>query len=198
MGNQIATSDKILLAAIDLMAEKGYDGTTTKEIAAAAGVNEITLFRHFGTKANLIEAAFRRYHYADEMVRLFQDSLIGDLHADLLLISRTYHKLMNRNRKLLSIAQKGSNSLPQEVYNEAGRHPRQMRDLLVKYLQDMSELGKINTPNPEVAALSFMWMNYGAFFSELGGAAAARSEQLTDAFIEESARLFARGLTLTS
>lgn len=35
------TSDKILMATIDLMAEKGYDGTTTKEIALAAGVNEV-------------------------------------------------------------------------------------------------------------------------------------------------------------
>ena len=53
MTNNRSTSDKILQAAIDLMADKGYDGTSTKEIAQVAGVNEVTVFRHFGTKGKL-------------------------------------------------------------------------------------------------------------------------------------------------
>ena len=47
---------QILLAAIRLFAEKGFRGTTTKEIAAAAGVNEALIFRHFATKEELYAA----------------------------------------------------------------------------------------------------------------------------------------------
>jgi len=187
------TSEKILMAAIDLMAEKGYDGTTTKEIAAAAGVNEVTLFRHFGTKRGILEAAFRRYHYAGEMTRLFEQSLTGDLASDLETISRTYHRLMNRNRKLLMIAQRGSGSLPEEVYREAGRHPKVLRDLLTRYLTDMAVRGRIATPDPEMTAIAFMWMNYGAFMSRLQ-AEDQTHEQTLERFIGESVRLFVKAL----
>jgi AcrR family transcriptional regulator len=44
---------QILETAIRLFAQKGFRGTTTKEIALAAGVNEVTIFRHFATKQEL-------------------------------------------------------------------------------------------------------------------------------------------------
>ncbi len=44
---------QLLEVAIDLFARKGFDGTTTKEIAAAAGVTEAIIFRHFATKTDL-------------------------------------------------------------------------------------------------------------------------------------------------
>ena len=43
-------------AAIDLFSRKGFSGTTTKEIAAAAGVTEAIVFRHFATKKDLYTA----------------------------------------------------------------------------------------------------------------------------------------------
>jgi len=194
MDNHRSAKERLMTAAVELMAEKGYDGTTTKEIAAAAGVNEITLFRHFGSKQQLLEQVFRSFHYGDEMTALFREALTGDLHRDLLLISRTYHRIMNRNRKLLSIALKGSGQLPQEVYREAGRHPQILRDLLTGYFADMAAKKKVYTPNPEMTALSFMWMNYGAFVSGLEAKRAAPEDKI-EAFIEESVRLFVKALT---
>lgn len=47
---------KILKTAIRLFAQNGFRGTTTKEIALAAGVNEVTIFRHFATKQELYAA----------------------------------------------------------------------------------------------------------------------------------------------
>jgi len=188
------TSEKILLAAINLMAEKGYDSTTTKEIALAAKVNEVTLFRHFGTKEKLLEAAFNQFHYGNEMTTLFNEGLKGILHEDLLLISRTYHKIMNRNSKLISIALKGSSTLPDSVLQEASRNPKQLKNLLADYLTTMSSQGKVVSSNPEIQALSFMWMNYGAFISRLN-AKEAVSEHTLDEFIEESVRLFTKALS---
>src|SRR5215210_3469870 len=47
---------QILLVAISLFAQKGFRGTTTKEIAQAAGVSEAMVFRHFATKEELYSA----------------------------------------------------------------------------------------------------------------------------------------------
>jgi AcrR family transcriptional regulator len=49
--------DKLLDAAARVYAETGFRGATTRRIAKAAGVNEITLFRHFGSKARLLHEA---------------------------------------------------------------------------------------------------------------------------------------------
>ena len=63
MGSE-ETRDKILRAFLALAAERGMAVITTRDIAAAAGVNEVTLFRHFGDKASLARAAVRRFHPA--------------------------------------------------------------------------------------------------------------------------------------
>lgn len=188
------TSEKILLATIELMAEKGYDGTTTKEIALAAGVNEVTLFRHFGTKERLLEAAFSRFHYGNEMTKLFNEGLKGILHEDLIMVSRTYHNIMNQNRKLISIALKGSSTLPDSVLQEASRNPKHLKSLLAEYLTKMSSEGKVISSNPDIQALSFMWMNYGAFISGLN-AEEATSEDTLNEFIEESVNIFTKALS---
>jgi len=47
---------QILRVAISLFSERGFSGTTTKEIARAAGVSEAMVFRHFATKGELYHA----------------------------------------------------------------------------------------------------------------------------------------------
>lgn len=44
------------MAAAALFAERGYVATTTRAIAAAADVNEVTLFRRFGSKEGVVRA----------------------------------------------------------------------------------------------------------------------------------------------
>jgi AcrR family transcriptional regulator len=50
------TGEAILGAAADLIAERGYNGTTTRAIAERAGVNEVTIFRRFTNKRGVLEA----------------------------------------------------------------------------------------------------------------------------------------------
>lgn len=47
---------QILRVAVRVFSEKGFRGTTTKEIAAAAGVSEAIIFRHFANKDELYSA----------------------------------------------------------------------------------------------------------------------------------------------
>jgi AcrR family transcriptional regulator len=51
--------DEILAAAAGVFAQHGFRGSTTRRIADAAGVNEITIFRQFGSKEVLLREAMR-------------------------------------------------------------------------------------------------------------------------------------------
>ncbi|MBD2693460.1 TetR/AcrR family transcriptional regulator [Anabaena catenula] len=56
--SEAQTRTRILQAAQKLFAAQGFDGTTTRDLAQAAGVAEGTLFRHFSNKkAILVEVA---------------------------------------------------------------------------------------------------------------------------------------------
>ncbi|MFC8597232.1 TetR/AcrR family transcriptional regulator [Isoptericola sp. NPDC057191] len=48
------TRDRLVSHALDLFERQGYDATTTAQIADAAGVTQMTLFRHFPTKDALL------------------------------------------------------------------------------------------------------------------------------------------------
>ena len=48
--------NQLIDVAIDLFSRKGFGGATTKQIAAAAGVTEAIIFRHFATKQDLYKA----------------------------------------------------------------------------------------------------------------------------------------------
>lgn len=50
------TTSRMLTAAAELFATRGYNGTTTKAIAERAGVNEVTLFRRFQSKKGILYA----------------------------------------------------------------------------------------------------------------------------------------------
>ena len=55
------TRERLLRAAADVFAERGYDGTRVADIAAAAGVSNGALYAHFGSKAELLVAALREH-----------------------------------------------------------------------------------------------------------------------------------------
>lgn len=55
-----ARREAIIDAAVKLFAEKGFRGTTTRELAAAVGVSEPVLYQHFQTKRDLYTAIIDR------------------------------------------------------------------------------------------------------------------------------------------
>ncbi|MDR6553365.1 TetR/AcrR family transcriptional regulator [Paenibacillus qinlingensis] len=191
--SKMGSGDKLLLAALHLIAEKGYNGVTTLEIATAAGLSEKTLFRHFGTKQKLLEAAFDRYHYAEEMKKLFAEKLVWDLEKDLLLVSTTYHEIMNRNRKMIQISLKEDEGQLPGFRARTQKHPQQLLEILTNYFIEMSHKGKIVTSNPELQAFSFIMMHFGAFMNDLDQHKSYPGIGLTP-FVQESIQLFARAL----
>jgi AcrR family transcriptional regulator len=57
---QFSTRQRILGAAEELFAERGFAGASLRQVTAAANVNLAAVNYHFGSKDNLIEEVFRR------------------------------------------------------------------------------------------------------------------------------------------
>ena len=56
-GRQVQTL--LIEAAQEIFATEGYSGATTRDIAAKAGVSDVLIYRHFGSKRGLFEKAVR-------------------------------------------------------------------------------------------------------------------------------------------
>jgi len=64
------TRERLLAAAARVLAQSGFAGTTTRRVAEEAGLNEVTLFRQFGTKERLLAEAVRLHGVAPSAVSL--------------------------------------------------------------------------------------------------------------------------------
>lgn len=86
-----ATADALLDAALWSLGERGLRGATTRGIAERAGVNEVTLFRRFGSKSALIRAAIERQF---EGLQAQSMRYTGDIEADLADLAREYRRAL--------------------------------------------------------------------------------------------------------
>jgi AcrR family transcriptional regulator len=78
------TRERLLLAAAEVFAARGYDGTRVADIAVAAGVSNGALYAHFSSKADLLVEALRTHGR-----RLLADLFVADPSrsiTDLLLV----------------------------------------------------------------------------------------------------------------
>ena len=75
------TRERLLRAAADVFAERGYDGTRVADIAAAAGVSNGALYAHFASKADLLVDALRTHgrHLLGELFAADPDRPVVDL-----------------------------------------------------------------------------------------------------------------------
>lgn len=76
-GNSV-TAVRIVEAAVQLFSRQGYKGTSTREIAHLAGVNEATVFRYFSRKADLFWAAAESRLTRLKLGRELQNGLATD------------------------------------------------------------------------------------------------------------------------
>lgn len=58
---EIDTKEKLLAHAIEIFSLKGFDGTTVKDLAEAAGVNVSLISYHFGGKEALYNACINKF-----------------------------------------------------------------------------------------------------------------------------------------
>lgn len=161
--DNLSTSEKILEAAMNLFSEKGYRAVTTKQIAKAAGVSEMTLFRHFKNKLNLLEKAFDKYIFSPNLKTLFDNGLEWDLEKDLSKISFGYHEMLSRNERII-LMQLKNNELIFHLDSPLRKFPNEINRLLVDYFSEMKKKGVIDK-DPKVIAINFLSSNFGIFIS---------------------------------
>jgi AcrR family transcriptional regulator len=94
---------QLLDAAVSVFATAGFRGATTRRIAQVAGVNEVTLFRHFGSKEGLImEAIYRSVEALHTEVRLPDEP--EDPVAELLDWARRHYTFILEHQRLIKAA----------------------------------------------------------------------------------------------
>lgn len=59
---RVAEIDDVVLAAMALFRERGYDATSIRDLEAATGLKAASLYKAFGSKAGLFDASLARYH----------------------------------------------------------------------------------------------------------------------------------------
>lgn len=112
LGNsKMTTKQKAILdASIVLFSEKGFANTSTSEIAKASGAAEGTIFKHFGSKENLLIATIIPFLIDDifpEVARQFTEQNLNIKHADLYSFLKNILKdrivFINDNHKISKI-----------------------------------------------------------------------------------------------
>jgi AcrR family transcriptional regulator len=184
---------RILKAALRLFARKGYDGTTTRDLANAANVAEGTLFRHFANKkAILVEVATSGW------IEILTDLLtelseMGSYKA-VAQVMRRRMLHMHTNADLLRVC-----------FIEAQFHPElrdriqseviaKMTDVAEAFFQTAMEKGIYRPMNPRIVAQVFLGMFAIAGFSKETIVDPQASPQAIQEMAEGIADIFLNGV----
>ncbi len=153
------TRQRILEAAAQVFAEKGYARATTRALARAAGVNEVTLFRHFGSKQGLFSAIVEAYA-APALNTAIAAQLSGDYRQDLLIMGTAVLQALLERRESMRLMLCEAEHFP-KVRQVMAQNPRQLRQALAGYLRKQMAQGRVRPLHPEAAAQAF----WGMFFA---------------------------------
>ncbi|PAQ13949.1 TetR family transcriptional regulator [Bacillaceae bacterium SAOS 7] len=188
-----ATQDKIIDAAIDLIRERGYKAATTKVIAEKAGVNEVTIFRHFGNKRGILESAVQKFSFAPQLSKVIEEEMVWELEEDLYTIASEYQAFIMNIKDFVLIGFREAGMFP-EIDEEIAKIPRQLKKQLMNYFDIMEKKGKLSANNKEAVVMSFIAMNFG-FFMSRARLGTSVSEVTIEEFLNNGIRVFSRGLT---
>jgi AcrR family transcriptional regulator len=154
--------DKLLAAAARVYAEVGFRGATTRRIAQEAGVNEITLFRHFGSKAALLHEAIA--HAGLHSVEPLPEDP-GDAAAELLVWARQTMTELRAKRSLIRTCMAEAEERPGVMGHENGGPPDAWRTIC-RYIERLRGQGRA-ADDVEPAAAAALLM--GALFADAMG-----------------------------
>jgi AcrR family transcriptional regulator len=148
------TRKRIIQAAIKVFGEQGYAKATTRGIAAAAEVNEVTLFRHFGSKQNLLVEVVKMFTDFSGLQRVI-DNLTGDYREDLRVLGMYFITEMAYGREIFRVVTCDVHHFP-ELKEMIMRGPVQMRELLTDYFRRQIDQGRLRPElQPETVAHLF-------------------------------------------
>lgn len=151
--------EQIVVAAMKCFADRGFEGTTTRMLARAAGVSEGLIFRHFPTKRSLYKAIIaRRIQEPPSGLMPAEAAERGDDRAVLTSIASTLVARVHRDPSFMRLmffsALEGA-PLARMFYNE---RVRKVRSFLASYLERRMNEGALRVMDPIAASGAFMGM----------------------------------------
>jgi AcrR family transcriptional regulator len=159
----MSVRDQLLEAAARLYAEAGYRGATTRRIALQAGVNEITLFRHFGSKDVLIREAIARAGFSIESQALPDQP--RDPSRELKDWAKAHIAALRKRRSLIRTCMGEVEEHP-SIFSGETSAPGIAAKALCKYLRRLRETGQAKAQFDEVAASTMLM---GVLFADAMG-----------------------------
>ncbi|MDG0888986.1 TetR/AcrR family transcriptional regulator [Paracholeplasma manati] len=151
------TEKKILLAATKLFSENGYANTSTKKIADAAGVNELTIFRQFKSKSNLLQAVIHHHAFEGYIVDKIAHLITNDVKKDIEIFTHTYYLFLKNNIKMYLIQVRETDDTSKRFTNTID-----YTAFMKKYFQQKKEEGTF-VGDPNLISTSIVSMVMGIF-----------------------------------
>lgn len=148
---KIIEDEQIYEAALQAVIERGYSGATTKQIAEAANISEVTLFRKYGNKAELIRQAITAMTVQLDFASAAQYT--GDVTADLLRVVELYQGSAKKNGQFIYtiMSEIGRNPDLAEVIGAPMNMMRNIGQLLARYQEE--GILKVEPPMHALAGL---------------------------------------------
>jgi AcrR family transcriptional regulator len=160
------TRDRLLGATMKLVSEKGYLGATTREIAKEAGVSELTLFRHFGSKEKLFEGLLGQYTFLSRIKELRPQLEEMSYEEALRLIATRFLLTLKEQKSFIKIMYSEVNIYPgkiRRVYNDT---IEDIRSTLADYFSLLQRKGVLRKVSSETSARMFLSMLFAHFRTE--------------------------------
>jgi AcrR family transcriptional regulator len=155
--------EKLMHAALKVFEEAGSRGATTRRIAGEAGVNEVTLFRHFGSKAALLTEALQCAARSRPVEALPPEP--RDPRAELTAWCARHLAHLCRARSLIRTCMGEFEEAP-EIAGCAGETPARLAEELHQYILRLRERGMAREGFDTRAAASMLM---GALFTDAMG-----------------------------
>ncbi len=186
------TRNRLIRAAAELFSTLGYARATTRKIAAEAGVSEVTLFRHFGSKKNLFAAVLEEYANTPDMRVALGSQFSGDYHDDMLTLGRHFMRMLIERREAMRMMLCEAGHF-EEVSEVLGQMPRGLRDGLATYLRHQIAAGHVRDMDPEVMAQAFFGMFFSYNVAQTIFAGSLSLEPTIDDLVQQFVAIFVSG-----
>jgi AcrR family transcriptional regulator len=188
------TRQQILQAAAEVFTAQGFAGATTRGIAETAGVSELTLFRHFGSKKNLFLETVRLHSALPGIEQALTKQMSGDPRPDLILIGVHILKTLIVRREVILMTFYEAERLP-ELRQLIIQVPQAQRSMLSGYLSKLAEQDLIRSLDPEITAQAFLGMLFAyAVYQTLEIDPTSQSETQIRSKVETFVDIFLKGI----
>ncbi len=148
--NSAQTRDRLLKSAVEVFATAGIAGATTREIARLAEVNELTLFRHFQSKEQLLKAVVHHITALQAEALDNQNEWTQDLRLDLLHYAHLYSNHLEQHEALVRMFIGEAKRHPESALRVTQEATLPLREKLIEYLRNGVNKGTVR-PDADLA-----------------------------------------------